>query len=328
MGFRLTLGKKKIINLTIKDHVIRFVELKQTSPPSVLRHGERYLPEGIISDGKIQNIDIFLAILEECIQEWRIAKRQVRFIVPDSLIMIRKIIIPKDIKEDEIEGYLFMEIGSSIHLPFENPIFDYTLLPREKDEQELLLFAGPEEAIKEYADLLEEVKLEPISADISSLALYRLYHQQHPDDRDNIMLLQIDFLSANICIFENNKPVVARHLLVDIERDKWEKDPVSGRNDIYRGAKQEVFLPFRDVFLEIDRVRNFYNYSLNYGNKLINKIVVAGDHPWLDEVCENLANQIDIPIVMMKKHPIPDNDGGIIAPSFFLNVGLGLKEVE
>ena len=150
MGFRLTLGKKKIINLTIKDHVVRFVELKQTHPPVISRFGERYLPKGIIHDGRIQDLETFETILEECVDDWKIAKRDVRFIVPESLIMLRKITVPSDIQEDELEGYLFMEIGSSIHLPFENPIFDYHLLPKEKNEQELLLFAGPEEVIQEY----------------------------------------------------------------------------------------------------------------------------------------------------------------------------------
>ena len=82
MGFRLTLGKKKIINMTIKDHVVRFVELKQTHPPVISRFGERYLPKGIIHDGRIQDLETFETILEECVDDWKIAKRDVRFIVP------------------------------------------------------------------------------------------------------------------------------------------------------------------------------------------------------------------------------------------------------
>lgn len=328
MDFPLTIGKKKIINLTIKDHVIRFVELKQNNPLAIARYGEHYLPKGIIHDGRIQDQDTFAAILEECAADWKIAKRQVRFIVPESLIMLKKITVPNDIQEDELAGYIFMEIGSSIHLPFENPIFDYALLPQQKNEQELLLFAGPEEIIQEYADLLEEVKLHPISADISSLALYRLYHQQRPDDRDYIMLVQIDLLSVNLCIFQDDKPVVSRHLLMDVDLDKWEKGPDSQKLDIYQGDKEEVFFPFKDVFLEIDRVRNFFNYSLNYGNKLVNKIVVSGDHPWLAEVCRHLAQQIDIPIEIMNGTSIVTNMGDPVDPAFYLNIGLGLKEVD
>lgn len=329
MGFHLTIGKKKIINLTIKDHVIRFVELKQKNPLAVARYGEHYLPKGIIHDGRILDLETFETILEECIADWKISKRQVRFIVPESLIMLKKITVPNDIQEDELEGYIFMEIGSSIHLPFENPIFDYALLPQQdKNEQELLLFAGPEEVIQEYADILDEVKLDPISADISSLALYRLYHQQRPSGRDNIMLVQIDLLSVNLCIFQEHKPVVARHLFMDIDLNKWEKGSNSHRLDMYTGDREEVFFPFKDVFLEMDRVRNFYNYSLNYGNKMINKIVVNGDHPWLEEICRHLAEHIDIPIEIMHCPFIETNTGESMNPAFYLNIGLGLKEVD
>ena len=185
-----------------------------------------------------------------------------------------------------------------------------------------------EEIIQEYADLLEEVKLEPISADISSLALYRLYHQQFPEDQDIIMLVQIDMLSVNLCIFQDHKPVVARHLLMDVDLDKWERGSDSHKLDHYQGDREEVFFPFKDVFLEVDRVRNFYNYSLNYGNKLVNKIIVNGDHPWLAEVCDSLAQQIDIPIEIMNCQSVVTNAGEPMEPAFYLNIGLGLKEVE
>jgi type IV pilus assembly protein PilM len=78
----------------------------------------------------------------------------------------------------------------------------------------------------------------------------------------------------------------------------------------------------------VDRVRNFYNYSLNIGNKLVNKIIVNGDHPWTAEICRRLAQQIDIPIEIMNCPSIVANTGEPIDPSFYLNIGLGLKEVE
>ena len=142
------------------------------------------------------------------------------------------------------------------------------------------------------------------------------------------MLVQIDVLSVNLCIFQDHKPVVARHLLMDVDLDKWEKGPDSHKLDHYQGDREEVFFPFRDVFLEVDRVRNFYNYSLNYGNKLVNKIIVNGDHPWLAEVCDSLAQQIDIPIEIMNCQSVVTNAGEPMEPAFYLNIGLGLKEVE
>lgn len=58
-----------------------------------------------------------------------------RFLVPDSRLVIRKVAIPKDIKDDEIKGYLYLEMGTSIHLPFEEPIFDVVLLEETEEKR-------------------------------------------------------------------------------------------------------------------------------------------------------------------------------------------------
>ncbi|MGP7816825.1 hypothetical protein [Niallia sp. 01092] len=52
-----------------------------------------------------------------------------------------------------------MEFGTSIHVPFEDPVFDYYLLQeREHNKQQILLFAAPEHAVSSYTDLVEEAK--------------------------------------------------------------------------------------------------------------------------------------------------------------------------
>ena len=77
MAFSLFTPKNRIINLVLNDHSIRLLELKQANPPIAQRWCERFLPPGIISDGKITDIDSLANILEECIGEWKI-RRQVR----------------------------------------------------------------------------------------------------------------------------------------------------------------------------------------------------------------------------------------------------------
>ncbi|CAM3747558.1 type IV pilus biogenesis protein PilM [Mesobacillus zeae] len=166
MLFSRFLGRRRVINLVINDHSIRFVELKHSNSPVPLHYGEKYLQQGIISDGKIHDYDTLANILDECIQDWRIPGRKVRFTVPDSLVVIRKAAVPTDVKDDELYGYLYLEFGSSIHLPFEEPVFDTVSLPNPNGNKEVLLFAAPEKYVQEYANLLKSAKLKPVSADI------------------------------------------------------------------------------------------------------------------------------------------------------------------
>src|SRR5690606_19109049 len=112
-------------NIIIKDHVIRYVGIKDSNPLVVQRFRERYLPKGIVIEGKIQDRETLTLILEECVADWGIKNKEVRFIIPDSFVVIRKTAIPADVEEDEISGFLYLELGASIHLPFEDPVIDY-----------------------------------------------------------------------------------------------------------------------------------------------------------------------------------------------------------
>ncbi|WML40717.1 pilus assembly protein PilM [Neobacillus sp. OS1-2] len=328
MAINFKFGINKTINISIKDHALRFVELKQTQPLVIQRMGEYYLPSGLIKEGKILDVETLSTILEQCVSEWKISKRMIRFLVPDPFVVIRKVSIPKEIKEDEINGYLYMEIGTSIHLPFEDPVFDFFLQENnDKETNEILLFAAPEDVVREYMDLFERVKLKPIAADLSSLALNRYYYQLDPaKSNDNHLLVQIDLQTVNVCIFENHLPVFMRQLNMDSKREKWihstSKD--SFLSFQYSGDRQDILTSLESIYNEIDKVMNFYRYSLNQGKKQVQTMILDGDHPWLDEIFEQMGNRFDVP--MMKLNDM-NTSAGPIPAQFHLNVGLGLKEV-
>lgn len=49
---------------------------------------ERWLPEGLIRGGVIRDFDTLSMIVDECVQDWGIKARKVRFTVPDSFVVI------------------------------------------------------------------------------------------------------------------------------------------------------------------------------------------------------------------------------------------------
>jgi type IV pilus assembly protein PilM len=115
---------RKIGNIIIKDYAIRYVEIKQGNPVILSKCEEKVISPGLIVDGKIKNADTLSLILDECVSNWGIKGRRVRFNVPDSHVVIRKVQVPIDVKEDEIRGYLNVEMGSTIHVPFDEAVFD------------------------------------------------------------------------------------------------------------------------------------------------------------------------------------------------------------
>ncbi|WP_312470988.1 pilus assembly protein PilM [Neobacillus sp.] len=331
MAFSLFTPKNRIINLVLNDHSIRFVELKQSDPPSAQKWRERFLPPGIIKDGKIVDIVSLTSNLEECIDEWKIQRRSIRFLVPDPLVIIRKVSIPAEIQDDEIKGYLYLELGSSIHLPFEEPVFDFYPLSDNGKTKDLLLFAAPEQQVMEYADLFSSLKLNPVAADISPLALYRLYHQLgHTGQNEILFTVQFDLTNVNLCIFEGSAPVVMRPLALPFDSDKWEikRDSLGCMDCKYTGDADELVVQFEDVFREINKLLDFYRYTLNNEKHDATKFLLSGDHPMLQAIVDEMKERFEVPVVQLSFGAESNGKTGSVPANLLLSLGLALKEVH
>jgi type IV pilus assembly protein PilM len=330
MNFSLFSNNKRVINLIITDHSIRFLELKNSSIQSVHRWGEHFLPDGIIREGKIVDKITLSMIIEECLGKWKIQKRLVKFLVPDPLVIIRKIRIPKDIKEDEITGYLYLELGTSIHLPFDEPVFDTSILSRDNDSTEILLFAAPEKQVMEYANLLSDLRLKPISAEISPLAIYRLYHHLYMAQTDeSLMVVQFDIDRVNISMFENQAPIFMHYLPSEFNTTIW--DIKRTANDQYElkfiGDPEELTNIFEEYFKEISKLMDFYRYSIHQGSKSISKILLNGDHPLIEIILSELESRYDVTVQTITLRELNSRKTAQIPMAFYLALGLSLKEV-
>ncbi|WP_335869185.1 type IV pilus biogenesis protein PilM [Bacillus sp. 2205SS5-2] len=318
MTFSWITPNSRIANLVFTDTAIRFIELKNGSSSEVTNYGEQELSPGVISEGKIIEVEMLETILEQCLQKWKIMKRQVRFIVPDMFIIIRKLTVPKDVKNDEIKGYLFLEIGTSIHLPFEDPLFDVVLLGETEQEKKILLVAAPEETVKSYQDLLEDSKLTPIVADISPLSIYRFFHSLNMTDAENHeMILQFDTHLATISIFHLHQPIFMR--------------PLSLRNEqplnIEKVDQEQQLFVLEDTFKEIEKVMSFYRYTLNKGEARVNTVFLVGDHPHLPQIEQHLSKLLEVSIISKPDLPIMCQNE-VLPLQYIVAVGLGLKEVQ
>lgn len=330
MSFTFSIRKNRIINLILNDHSIRFLELKQAHPPVAQRWGERLLPPGIIHDGKIVDLDSLTNILDELLDEWKLHKRSVKFIVPDQLVIIRKVTLPADIKDDEIKGYLYLEIGASIHLPFEEPVFDTFLLSTKENQKEVLLFAAPEKYVMEYSDLLKDLGLTPLAAEISPLALYRLYYEQDMAQQDEqLFIVQFGLTSVNMCIFDEKVPYFMRHFPINFDYEKWEIKRIAAdvSEYTYKGDVNELKFQLDEIIKEMNKMADFYRYSLQNGNKGITKILVCGDHPMLPSIKDELFRSFDLPIQMISIGS-PNSKIALLPSSYHLALGLALKEVN
>lgn len=284
---------------------------------------ERLLPEGLIRGGVIQDFDTLSLILDECVNEWGIKGRKVRFTVPDSHVVIRKVSVPGDLIDDEIRGHLYVEIGSSIHLPFDEAVFDYIVTGRTDKELQLLLFASGEELVRSYSDLFDSAGLKPDAADISPLCQYRFYLNQKPKvgHASSVMLIQYDLSGVNLSIFQQEQPVFMRN--IEVEKNIRESEQIS-----VSMSPEDFRLQANEIIKEIDHVLNFYRFSLNQGNDEVSSFILTGDHPLLHEAERLLAERYDYPVDSLKNAQAETLNKTPLPASFYLTAGLALKEVR
>ncbi|MFC7373005.1 type IV pilus biogenesis protein PilM [Fictibacillus iocasae] len=325
MKFGLGLFNRKRVNLIIQDHVIRFLEYKDPEELDVRNFGERYLPEGLIQEGAIKDRETLLLILEECVSDWGIKGRDVQFLIPDGRVVIRKQQIPSDLMEDEIKGYLYMELGSSIHVPFEDPVFEFAAVQGSGEAREILLFAASEQLVHDYSSLLEEVKLKPVVADISCLALYRfVYVQNETESDDHSLCVQFDLASVQISIFHYHMPFFYNSLKLEHDMKQWDvKHHISEVQDItFQGESQQLLGAIDDSIKEVERILNYYKFNMNAGQQGVTKVFLTGDHPKLAYVKQQIEQQLNMPVVQL------EDDVQRLPSKFHSALGLGLKEVE
>ncbi|WP_406686700.1 type IV pilus biogenesis protein PilM [Rossellomorea vietnamensis] len=316
---RLFNKNKNKINIVISDQWIRFVELKSVSPLHIHDYGEMRIADGMISDGKIIEKEAFQALLDECVLDWDLKKREVQFIVPNTQMIIRKMAISPDIEDDEVKSHLFLEIGTSIHLPFENPVFDVVVVGNKGEKKEIILVAAPENIVMEYQQMLTDAHLKPVVADISPLAYYRYIHSldlTHSENHE--MLLYFNPSNVTVSIFHDHQPVFFRPISLGEEREV-----VDERSD----HDEFQSLPFDDVMKEIDKVLSFYRYTLTNDEAVINKVYVAGDHPMVGDIHTLLADRFEIDTIKVPSLARDAYTNEELPSEFLLSVGLGLKGV-
>ena len=304
--------KARVVTVTIEEDAIRHVDLKSVSPIELNCAEELALPAGIIEDGKIVDHEALESVLDEAVNQWGLSKKSVRFLAPDEFVIIRKVPYPEDVEADELKGHFFIEIGSTLYLPFEDPVFDVVPYDSDSEENEAIIIASKESVVNDYEKVFSDAKLKPVVADITPLALYRLAYLQHSFAEDeHILLLDLQSQKMTISIFHNHYPLFMRSVDLDI-------NPALGMDP---HAVMEV------IQVETEKLANFYRYNMNGGDIGITQMVCNGEfHDWT-AFQSSLEARFAIPVEPLVLDPIPSDQLKSVPARFNRAIGLALKEV-
>ncbi|MFJ7980175.1 type IV pilus biogenesis protein PilM [Lysinibacillus xylanilyticus] len=176
---------------------------------------------------------------------------------------------------------------------------------------------------------LLDTTLEPQVADIRALCNIRLleYLQLIKDDR-TYLIADWSINELSISIFSYGQLEFLRYQSFDTDLSEWKPKEIEEYPFSYHlEAEDDYSIILTDQMLEIDRIMNFFKFSLHKGEKSIDEIIILGDNPLLRTIKDLLENNFSAPIIMLNDSVVQKSFPQF-SEEFASLIGLALKEVN
>lgn len=333
------------IGIDIQKNVIRYAIKKNGR----WLFGEKVTNGSFFKNNKLRNTDQLMAIFQEIAKEVKLNRFELVISAINSKLLIRQVAIQQMETEKEIREYLFFELGESIPLPFEDPIFDllvyeHTSRKNKRGKQvsqstkkiksftirrNQLAVNGKVSVVVTSQPILEEVGEcvkksggQLIGVDYSALAYTRLF-QKKINWSQNFILVELDAGTATITIFEKQIPTYVQ--FDNYNQVNWKylekKDGVQVTFPVETESEM-----LRKLGETIKEMGHYFSQELSLGNAIA-QIYLVGGHPWLKgEVQTIIQNENQVPVKVLVSS-LKDKDQKRIPERFSLALGLSMKEV-
>ncbi|MBY0009489.1 pilus assembly protein PilM [Paenibacillus typhae] len=277
----------KAAGVSIEQTGIRYISFKNNQAKQV--HKKRFMPllPGMIVENQVADSEALLDRLKQWVKTKGLRGSAVNLSIPPSQMIIRKMAIPST-AEKQIDQLVKLEVETGLHLPFENPVYDYVITGQSENESQLIIFAAPRKVVQDYVDVLEDAGLKIKSVEVSATALARSIVAGYGHSFNETMLIHLEQSLLDIYMFRSGNPVFMRTInLVDLGRpqplpfDLSKEQPFAAEAEAeaaaaaasqdHLSAEQIV-----EITAEISRMLSFYQYSLHDGSTRITELLITG----------------------------------------------------
>ncbi|QDH20814.1 pilus assembly protein PilM [Saccharibacillus brassicae] len=319
----LGLGSKKA-GLTIEQTGVRFIQLKNNKTWEIEQQSFLPLEPGTIIENQIADEEKLRTQIRDWVEQEGLKGSRVALSVPPSQVIIRKMNISA-VNPKQVEQLVALEVETGLHLPFEEPVYDFIPIGREKITQEdgieeevtrVLVFAAPSRLINEYIGILDEAGVKTDSVEVSATALARMTGIAQNKPFADTMLVHLEHSQMDVYMFREGNPVFMRTInLLDLadEAPMFQSESYLAQ----KAALGEDSLSTEqivEITAEISRMLNFYQYSLHDGAARINELVVTGPEAIRRQLVNELRlalAEIDIQELQLEAVPGKSEDSSL-----------------
>ena len=349
-------GNRPLIGLDISSSAVKMVELSRQDSKGGIKV-ERYaiepLPRDAVVDGKIVNIE---AIADSMRRAWRrlgTSTKLVAMALPTAAVITKKIILPANLTEQEMEIQVESEANQYIPFALEEVNLDFQEIgpaPSGGDEVEVLIAASRKEMVEDRVACAQAAGLKATVMDVEAYAAqaaFELVETQLPaHGRDQcIALVEVGANVMNVIVMRNDQLVYSREqafggnlLTQEIVRtygmSMEEAESAKRSSSLPENYERDVLRPFCDSLAqEVSRALQFFFTSTQFTQ--VDHIVLSGGCAILAGVGEAVFTQTQVDTVVA--NPFASmaiatkvNGKALLsdAPSLMTACGLGLRRFD
>lgn len=190
------------------------------------------------------------------------------------------------------------------------------------NETEILLIAASQETVKQYERILQHAGLKMKSLEIKSLTMQRFIQSfKLSESKDTFVVVDVNRTSTDFAIFHHGQLRLTRNVNIPFPDDPQSEFDEKRFRDHFTNASERL----AD---ELERLMNFFRYSLHYRDEQFQYVLISGDLKQLDPLVGQLqqllsidvrpltADRIFVPLLTQQEH---------VLPSLVVPIGLALR---
>jgi len=309
---------RPLLGLDISTSAVKMVELTETGKDAyrLERYGIEYLQKDAVVDGNVANFDAVSEAVRKC---WRRLGTSTKFVamsLPTAAVITKKIILPANLREAEMEVQVESEANQYIPFALDEVNLDFQVLgpvPSSPDEVEVLIAASRKEKVEDRVACAEAAELKPLVMDVESFAVQAAFElvrkQVQAKGKDQIIaLVDIGAVATKVMVMKDDQPVYSREqafgggqLTQDIMRaygmSAEEAESIKRAGNAPENYEPELLRPFvESLAVEVSRALQFFFSSTQFNQ--VHHIVLAGGCAAIAGIDEVVANRTQIPTII------------------------------
>lgn len=255
-------ARSQTVGLTLDRTRATIVKLRKKKSWEIDSVHTTPLPADCFEEDVIVKPDGLRQLLSDWVREQRLLGTTVTLAFPSSHVIVRRMRI-QSTNVKELPGLIALEVETTLHLPFEDPIYDYVKLDEDEGSTQVLVFAASRQLVDSYVSLLENAGLRVGAIELAATALARAIRTSHDEPFDETMLINMDSQMLEIYMFNSGHPLFLKTIEL--------YGGGEGNRDGTLTAGQ-----LSEVTAEISRMLNFYQFSIHDGNSRITEALICG----------------------------------------------------